>query len=88
MLKNSILGMCFLAIAIAFSSCSSDDSDDRDCETCDLQGQTVEFCDNGDGTYTLSAAGQSETITEEELEGVSPEEYVELICSLGELIPS
>ncbi|MCE2612281.1 hypothetical protein LVD13_04790 [Flavobacteriaceae bacterium D16] len=74
-------------MVLVLSSCSSDDGDDRNCENCDLQGQTVELCDNGDGTFTLTAAGQSETITEEELEGITPAEYIELICSLGDLIP-
>ena len=88
MLKNCILGIYILTIALVLSSCSSDDdSDNRNCENCDLQGQNVEICDNEDGTYTVTAAGQSETITEEELEGVTPEEYIELICSLGNLIP-
>ena len=87
MLKKCILGISIVAtMAIGISSCSSDD-DDRDCDSCELQGQTVEICDNGDGTYTVSAAGQSETITEEELEGVTPEEYIDLVCSLGDLIP-
>lgn len=80
--------MSMLAVmAFGFSSCSDDDADDRNCDSCDLQGQTVEICDNGNGTYTLTAAGQSETITEEELEGVAPAEYIGLICSLGNLIP-
>ena len=88
MFKKSILGISMLALmAIGFSSCSSDGADDTNCETCDLQGQSVEICDNGDGTYTLTAAGQSETITEEELEGIDPAEYIGLICSLGNLIP-
>lgn len=87
MLKNSILGFSMLAMVVGFSSCSSDDGDDRNCDSCDLQGQTVEICDNGNGTYTVSAAGQSETITEEELEGVTPAEYIELVCSLGDFIP-
>ena len=87
MLKYCTLGIYILTIALVLSSCSSDDSDDRNCDSCDLQGQTVEICDNEDGTYTVTAAGQSETITEEELEGVTPEEYIELICSLGDFIP-
>lgn len=88
MFKKCILGISILAsMALGFSSCSSDDGDDRICESCDLQGQTVEICDNRDGTYTVTAAGQSETITEEELEGVTPEEYIELVCGLGDLIP-
>ncbi len=88
MFKKCILGMSVLAtMAFGFSSCSDDDADDRNCDSCDLQGQTIEICDNGNDTYTLTAAGQSETITAEELEGVSPAEYIGLICSLGDLIP-
>ncbi|NNK18394.1 MAG: hypothetical protein HKP49_04525, partial [Maribacter sp.] len=47
----------------------------------------IELCDNGDDTYTLTAGGESETITKEELSGVSPEDFVGLICSLGEIAP-
>lgn len=88
MFKKCILGMSMIAImAFSFSSCSSDDADDRNCDSCDLQGQAVEICDNGDDTYTVTAAGQSETISAEELEGVTPAEYIGLVCSLGDLIP-
>ena len=87
MLKNSITGITMLAMVLGLSSCSSDDDDNRTCDSCDLQGQTIEICDNGNGTYTVSAAGQSETITEEELEGVTPAEYIEIVCSLGDLAP-
>ncbi|MGB5228663.1 MAG: hypothetical protein WBN55_10395 [Eudoraea sp.] len=88
MFKKCILGMSMLAImAFGFSSCSDDDADDTNCESCDLQGQAVEICDNGDDTFTFTAAGQSETISAEELEGVSPAEYIQLVCSLGDLIP-
>ncbi len=87
MFKKSILGISILTtMAISFNSCSSDD-DDRDCDSCDLQGQTIEICDNGNDTYTVTAAGQSETITQEDLEGLTPEEYIDLICSFEDLIP-
>jgi len=75
------------AMAFSFSSCSSDDDDKQSCDTCTLQSQTVEICDNGDDTYTLTAGGESETITKEELSGVSPEEFIGVICSLGDLVP-
>ncbi len=88
MFKKCILGMSMLAImAFGFSSCSSDDDNDTNCETCEVQGQIVEICDNGDDTYTLTVAGQSETITAEELQGVSPTDYIGLICSVGDFIP-
>ncbi len=70
-----------------FTSCSNDDDDEKICESCTLQTETVELCDNGDDTYTLTAGGESETITKEELSGISPADFVGLICSLGDIAP-
>lgn len=67
-------------LLFAFGSCSKDD---KECDSCKAQGQKIEICDNGNGTYTLSAGGQSETVTEEELSGVTPKEFIELICTLA-----
>ena len=89
MIKKCILGMAMLAtMAFGFTSCSNDDDDnEKICDSCTLQSETIELCDNGDDTYTLTAGGQSETITKEELSGVSPADFVGLICSLGEIAP-
>ena len=88
MIKKCILGMSMLAtMAFGFTSCSNDDDDEKICESCTLQTETIELCDNGDNTYTLTAGGESETITKEELSGVSPEDFVGLICNLGDIAP-
>ena len=88
MIKKCILGMSMLAtMAFGFTSCSNDDDDEKICESCTLQTETIELCDNGDNTYTLTAGGESETITKEELSGVSPADFVGLICSLGDIAP-
>ena len=89
MIKKCILGMSMLAtMAFGCTSCSNDDDDDEKiCDTCTLQNETIELCDNGDDTYTLTAGGESETITKEELSGVSPADFVGLICSLGDIAP-
>ena len=89
MIKKCILGMAMLAtMAFGLTSCSNDDDDaEKICDSCTLQSETIELCDNGDDTYTLTAGGQSETITKEELSGVSPADFVGLICSLGEIAP-
>ena len=89
MIKKCILGMSMLAtMAFGFTSCSNDDDDDEKiCDSCTLQSETIELCDNGDDTYTLTAGGESETITKEELSGVSPADFVGLICSLGDIAP-
>ena len=78
--------LLFLAMAatVAFASCSDDD-DDKNCDSCTLQGEKLEICDNGDGTYTLSGGGESETIDEADLQGVSTKEFVDALCSLGDL---
>ena len=73
-----------LAAAVAFASCSDDD-DDKNCDSCTLQGEKLEICDNGDGTYTLSGGGESETIDEADLQGVSTKEFVDALCSLEDL---
>ncbi len=88
MIKKCILGMSMLAtMAFGFTSCSNDDDDEKICDSCTLQSETIELCDNGDDTYTLTAGGESETITKEELSGVSPADFVGLICSLGDIAP-
>ena len=88
MIKKCALGMSMLAtMAFGFTSCSNDDDDEKICESCTLQSETIELCDNGDDTYTLTAGGESETITKEELSGVSPADFVGLICNLGDIAP-
>lgn len=76
--------MFFVVFAtISLFSCSKDD--DKKCDSCDLLGKKVEMCDNGDGTYTQSYAGESTKITQEQLDafGLTAKEYVELMCSAG-----
>ncbi|MGB5169792.1 MAG: hypothetical protein WBN69_00025, partial [Eudoraea sp.] len=87
--KKFTLGLSIVALmALSFSSCSSDDdNDDTNCESCDLQGQSIEICDNGNDTYTITTDGQSETISADDLEGIPPAEYIGLICTLGDLVP-
>ncbi len=86
MIKKFTLGLSIFAfMALSFSSCSSDD--DTSCESCDLQGQSIEICDNGNDTYTITTDGESETISADDLEGIPPAEYIGLICTLGDLVP-
>ena len=69
-------------LASIFSvGCSKDDGPTKKCDSCTLQGQKIEICDNGNGTYTLSAAGETETLDEEDLGDSTPKEFVEAICS-------
>jgi len=78
-MKKSILLLAFTA-TLAFTSCNKDDDGNgKKCATCNIAGITTEACDNGDGTVTVTTAGVSETLTSEELDGLSPAEYVEVI---------
>ncbi len=72
------------AVAAALmTACSKDDGPAKDCESCNLDGQKVEVCDNGDGTWTLSVGG-STTTTDPKLlgaEDLTPEQYAKSLCS-------
>lgn len=71
---------------IWLTSCSKDD-DKSNYDTCSAIMQTIEICNNGDDTYTLTVGGQSEEISLEELEGLSPDEFIGVICDLSNLTP-
>ncbi|NQX86121.1 MAG: hypothetical protein HRT67_09500 [Flavobacteriaceae bacterium] len=64
-MKKLILPVLAFGI-FAFTSCNSDDDSndsENDCVTCDISSISTEYCDNGDGTATITAAGASQTIT-------------------------
>jgi hypothetical protein len=86
-MKKFISAMGIMAtMALVFTSCSKDD-EAKNCDSCTAQGQKIEICDNGDDTYTLTAGGQSETVTAAELQGVTPEDFIGLICTLANTTP-
>lgn len=65
-----------LVISLVFVGCSGDDDDEQTCATCNLLGVNVEACDNGNGTVTVTAAGETEVLSEEDLDGLTAAEYV------------
>lgn len=78
-MKKVVLFMALMT-TVAFTSCSNDDDDDvKKCASCSLLGISVEACDNGDGTVTVTSAGQSETLSGEDLDGISAAEYVKAL---------
>ena len=78
-MKKVVLFMALMT-TVAFTSCSNDDDDDvKKCASCSLLGISVEACDNGDGTVTVTSAGQSETLSGEDLDGISASEYVKAL---------
>lgn len=66
-----------LAGTVAFTSCSKDDDDKNSCATCELKvldsSVTSKYCDNGDGTMTVTTDGQENTV---ELDGVSFDTFI------------
>ncbi len=66
----------FAIACLVFTGCSKDDDDKGKCATCNLAGNSLKACDNGDGTVTVSSGDQSEVLRGDDLEGTSAAEYV------------
>ena len=69
-------------VVLVFLSCSKDDDNNvqQECQICSIEfdeelgeGATIEFCDNGDGTVTITVDGEEET---ESLDGASFNEFI------------
>lgn len=80
--------MAIVAGTFAFTSCSKDDDaagEKSACTTCSMSLMGVEmstkYCDNGDGTYTMSMEG--EEMTQDLPEGMSFDEYIKTVESSG-----
>lgn len=75
------------AVCLAFVACSSDDDngEENTCKTCEItvleETQSVEYCDNGDGTVTATAQDGSEVTAE--LEGVSFSQFISALEQSG-----
>ncbi len=70
------VAVCILALGL--TACGSDD-DGGNCRECSLIGIPISVCDNGDGTVTVSGAGESESVTLDE--GTTFEEYADEVCA-------
>ena len=74
---KKVLFFAALSVAVAVTSCKSDDNGGDDgCQTCDFNGESIELCDNGDGTYSLDGE-------DTELDGQSFNEIVLAFELLG-----
>lgn len=79
-----------LVVAMIFIGCSNDDNGDNGedqqstCSTCtlDLLGTpiTSEYCDNGDGTVTVTTEGVEQTA---DLDGLTFEQFVSAFEQTG-----
>lgn len=75
-----------ILVATLFTGCSKDDGSNKNCDSCQRQGKKLEICKKENGTYTLTHDGESETITESQLEGFTPKEFVEILCATEQLV--
>lgn len=81
------MSVVLLGAILVFTSCGNDDDSSTpvtDCQICnlDLLGTIVspEYCDNGDGTITITLDGQEQT---ESLDGVTFSEFITALESFG-----
>ncbi len=80
-MKKLMLALAVVS-AISITACSSDDDNNsesaNDCKTCNLEflGESVtsEYCDNGDGTMTVTTSGTSETV---DLDGATFAQFIQ-----------
>lgn len=86
-MKKNILSIAMLT-SIAFVACSDNDESQKKCISCEYSGPgtdtplKTEYCDNGDGTMTITVAG-IQTVTSEIPEGSTFEEVVEAAKTQG-----
>ncbi len=83
-MKKTLLTAAILTV-FAFSSCSSSENDNSDCQSCSGTIQGVNgsgtVCDNGDGTFTVTdSTGASET---ESMGGQDFETIISILESQG-----
>lgn len=69
------------AFALVITSCGSDDDGGGNCRECEIIGIATSICDNGDGTVTVTALGQSGTETLPE--GTTFEAFADATCNAG-----
>lgn len=87
-IMKKLMSIVLLGTTLIFAACGSDDDSSdpvvTDCEICDLDilGTIVsgEYCDNGDGTITVTIDGEEET---ESLDGVTFDEFIAAFEQLG-----
>ena len=74
-----VLGLLFT------TSCKSDDDNDggdtQTCQTCEIiVGVSSEYCDNGDGTMTVTTAGNADIV---DLNGAAYADFIAALVAAG-----
>lgn len=80
-MKKTLLFLTTLAV-LSVAGCSNDEEKNT-CESCTGPNISLELCDNGNGTYTLSKGEATQTLAQDDLLGVSIKEYVNILCTEG-----
>ncbi|TDQ21908.1 hypothetical protein [Tenacibaculum caenipelagi] len=84
-MKKIILSIAMLTSTV-LASCSDDNESNTNCRKCVFEGfdQTLntEYCDNGDGTITMTVEG-GQTVTDEIPKGSSFEEIMKAVEANG-----
>ncbi|MDO6675385.1 hypothetical protein Q4517_07455 [Tenacibaculum sp. 1_MG-2023] len=84
-MKKIILSIAMLT-SVVLVSCSDNDENNTTCRKCVFErfDQTLntEYCDNGDGTITMTVEG-GQTVTDEIPEGSSFEEVMKAVEANG-----
>ncbi|MEM9078199.1 MAG: hypothetical protein AAGC43_14245 [Bacteroidota bacterium] len=85
MKKILFLTSLTISLAVLTLSCSNDDDANSSCESCMIDGEIAEICDNGNGTFTATNSSETVTITQDDLDALelTAEEYITLVCALG-----
>lgn len=81
-MKKLLFTAAIMGLLISTSCKKDDDGDSRNCKTCEMAdaGNALTYCDNGDGTVTISSNGQSQTTN---LEGISFNDYIAALQQIG-----
>ena len=80
-MKN-LLTIALFGATLVFTACGSDDdstNSSNECKTCEIdliETITTKYCDNGDGTITITVDGQEQT---QDLDGVSFDEFISVV---------
>jgi hypothetical protein len=80
---NKLLTIVLIGATLVFTACGSDDDSTtpvNDCTTCDIDVlgtlTAIEYCDNGNGTMTVTVDGQEDIV---DLDGASFDDFIEAV---------
>ncbi|MCF8713565.1 hypothetical protein JM658_01900 [Joostella atrarenae] len=78
---KKLIYVCVCFLALSLTACSNDDDGASNERECNFLGQEVVIRNNGNGTLSIIAGGESQEV---DLEGESFETVADALCSAGE----